>query len=64
MTDQVDERKNTFSDFKILAVQVKHDNKNKMKKLDETKELSEICKKEYQKLYFKHENLKKNMMNW
>ena len=31
------------------------------KKLEETKELLEICKKEYQKLYFEHENFKKKM---
>ena len=45
--------------FKVLASNVNNDNKNKKKKLDETKELLEICKKEYQKLYFEHENLKK-----
>ena len=45
--------------FKILASKVNHDNKSKKKKLDETKELLKICKKEYQKLYFEHENLKK-----
>ena len=54
MTDKVDE----LSNFKILAVKVNNDNKNKKKKLDETKEVPEICKKkEYQKLYFEHENL-------
>ena len=45
--------------FKVLASKVNNDNKNKKKKLDETKKLLEICKKEYQKLYFEHENLKK-----
>ena len=59
MTDEVDELKNIVSDFKILGAKVNDDNKNKKKKLDETKELLEICKKEYQKLYFEHENLKK-----
>ena len=59
MTDEVDELKNIFSNFKILAAKVNDDNKNKKKKIDETKELLEICKKEYQKLYFEHENLKK-----
>ena len=54
MTDKVDE----LSNFKILAVKVNNDNKNKKKKLDETKEVPEICKKkEYQKSYFEHENL-------
>ena len=57
MTDEVDELKN------ILAAKVNNDNKNNKKKLDEMKELLEICKKEYQKLYFEHENLrKKNVM--
>ena len=45
--------------FEVLASKVNNDNKNKKKKLDETKELLEICKNEYQKLYFEHENLKK-----
>ena len=64
MKDQVDKLKNIFNGFKILAAKVNDDNKNKKKKLDETKELLEICKKEYQKLYFEHENLRKNMMIW
>ena len=64
MTDKVDKLKNIFNDFKILAAKVNNDNKNKMKKLDETKELLEICKKEYQKLYFEHKISKKNMMIW
>ena len=36
-------------------------NKNKKKKLDETTELLEICKKEYQKLYFGHEYIRKKI---
>ena len=59
MTDEVDELKNIFNNFKILAMKVSDDRKNKKKKLDKTKELLEICKKEYQKLYFEHENLGK-----
>ena len=43
-----------------MAAKVYDDSKNKKKKLDETKELLEICKKEYQKLYIEHENLKIN----
>ena len=35
----------------------------KRKKLDEMKELLEICKKEYQKLYFEHEDLRKKYDN-
>ena len=45
MTDEVDELKNIFSNFKNLAAKVNDDNKNKKKKLDETKELLETCKK-------------------
>ena len=59
MTDKVDELNNIFNDFKILAAKVNNDNKNKKKNLDKTKELQEICKKEYQKLYFEHKNLRK-----
>ena len=59
MTGEVDELKNIFNDFKILAAKANDDDKNKKKKLDEMKELLEICKKEYQKLYFEHENLRK-----
>ena len=63
MTVEVDELKNIFNDFKILAAKVNDDNKNKKKKLDETEELLEICKKKYQKLYFELENLRKKYDN-
>ena len=63
MTVEVGELKNIFNDFKILAAKVNDDNKNKKKKLDETEELLEICKKEYQKLYFELENLRKKYDN-
>ena len=63
MTVEVDELKNIFNDFKILAAKVNDDNKNKKKKLDETEELLEICKKEYQKLYFELKNLRKKYDN-
>ena len=59
MTDEADELKNIFNDFKILAAKVNDDNKNKKKTLGEAKELLQICKKEYQKLYFQHKNLEK-----
>ena len=59
MTDEVDKFKNIFSHFKVLAAKVNDDNKIKKKNLMKIKELLEICKKEYQKLYFEHENLKK-----
>ena len=63
MADEVDELKNIFNDFKILAAKVTNDSKNEKKNLDEMKELLEICKKEYQKLYFEHENLRKKYDN-
>ena len=37
MTDEVDELKNIFNDFKILAAKVNDDNNNKKKKRDEMK---------------------------
>ena len=58
MTGKVGKLKNIFSDFKNLAAKFNNDNKNRKKKLDEMKELREICKKQYQKLYFEHENIK------
>ena len=42
MTDQEEELKNTFNDFKILAAKVNDDDKNKKKKLDEMKDLLKI----------------------
>ena len=42
MTDEVDELENIFSNFKILAAKVNDANKNKKKKLGETKKLLEI----------------------
>ena len=50
MKDQADKLKNIFNGFKILAAKVNDDNKNKKKKLDETKELLEICKKRISKI--------------
>ena len=47
MADEIDQVKNTFRSFKILAAKVTDDNKNKKKQLDETKEKLEICKREY-----------------
>ena len=51
--------KNLFADFKILASKVNDDNKNRKKKLDETKKVLEACKQEYQKLLYEHNALKK-----
>ena len=37
------------------------DNQNKTKSLKETNLVLEACKKEHEKLYLQHENLKKNL---
>ena len=42
MTDEIEQLKNIFSYFKILAAKFSNDNKNKNKKLDETEEKLEI----------------------
>ena len=42
-----EEIKNLFVGFKILVTKVNDDNKNRKKKLDETKKLLETCKLEY-----------------
>ena len=62
MKEEVNKLKNVFNNFEILAVKANYNNKNKKEKLDETKELLQICKKEQENLYFEHENLnnKKN----
>ena len=61
MTDKVDE----LSNFKILAVKVNNDNKNKKKKLDETKEAPEICKKKNIKNYILNMKIStKKMIIW
>ena len=42
-----EEIKNLFANFKILATKVDDDNKNRNKKLEETKKILEACKQEY-----------------
>ena len=59
----IDKMKNLLADFRMLATKVNEDNKNKNKNLEETKQILEACKKEYQKLLYEHESLKKNTMN-
>ena len=51
--------KNLLADFRMLATKVNEDNKNKNKNLEETKQVLESCKKEYQKWFYEHEALKK-----
>ena len=59
-----DEIKNLYVDFKILATKVNDDNKNSKKKLEETKKIVEACKQEYQKWFYEHNTLKKNIASW
>ena len=59
-----EEIKNLFADFKILATKVNDNNKNRKKKLQETKKILEACKQEYQKLSYEHDTLKKNFACW
>ena len=54
-----EEIKNVFPDFKILATKINNDNKNRKKKLEETKKTLEVCKQEYQKLFYELDNLEK-----
>ena len=56
--------KKLFADFKILATYVNNGNKNRKKKLEGTKKILEACEQEYQKLFYEHDNLKKNIASW
>ena len=47
-------------DFRALTTKVQKSNLNKTKSLKETNLVLEACKKEHEKLYLEHENLKKN----
>ena len=64
MTDEVDELKNIYCDFKILAVKVNNDNTNKKKEFVEMKELLEMCKKNIKKYLLNMKISKKNMIIW
>ena len=57
-----EEMKTLFADFKILASKVNGDDKNRKKKLDEAKKIWEVCKQEYQKLFYEHDALKKILL--
>ena len=57
-----EEIKNLFADSKILASKVNGDDKNRKKKLDEAKKIWEVCKQEYQKLFYEHDALKKILL--
>ena len=61
MMDQkgIENFKKLVADFRALTTKVQKDNQNKTKSLKETNLVLEACKKEYQKLYLEHKNLKK-----
>ena len=59
-----EEIKNLLADFKTLSTKANDDNKNRKKKLEETKKILEASKQEYQKLFYEHDTLKKlNKLN-
>ena len=58
-TYQFNKAYNLIADFRVLTTNVEKDKQNKTKSLKETYLVLQACKKEYQKLYLEHENLKK-----
>ena len=59
-----EEIKTLIADFKTLASKVNDDNQNRKTKLGETKKILEVCKQEYQKLFYERDALKKNIAIW
>ena len=57
--DGTKEIKGLISNFKKLATQIQQDNGQVKKTLKEKEAVLQVCKKEYQKLYYEHEALKK-----
>ena len=53
--------KDIIKDFKNLASKIQTDNSNVKQHLKDKNLMLEACQKEYQKIYFEHENLKKNI---
>ena len=51
--------KDIIKDFKNLASKIQTDNSNVKQHLKDKNLMLEACQKEYQKIYFEHENLKK-----
>ena len=51
--------KGIIKDFKNLASKIQTDNSNVKQHLKDKNLMLEACQKEYQKIYFEHENLKK-----
>ena len=59
----IEDFKKLVSDFRALTLKVQKDNKNKTKSFKKTNLVLEACKKEYQKVYLEHEDLKKKKKN-
>ena len=55
----VNDLKDIIKDFKNLASKIQTDNSNVKQHLKDKNLMLEACQKEYQKIYFEHENLKK-----
>ena len=53
--------KDIIKDFKNLASKIQTDNSNVKQHLKNKNLILEACQKEYQKIYFEHDNLKKNI---
>ena len=59
----VEQIKKLIADFRLLATYIQKDNQIKSKNLKETNQVSEACKKEYQKLFHENETLKKSLLS-
>ena len=59
----VNDIKDIIKDFKNLASKIQTDNSNVKQHLKHKKLILEACQKEYQKIYFELENLKKKINN-
>ena len=57
----VEQIKKLITGFSLLATKVRKDNKEKSKKLKDSNQVLDVCKKEYQKLYHENEALKKEL---
>ena len=55
----VEQMKKLLMDFRLLATKIQKDNQSKSKNFKDTNQVVEACKKEYQKLFYENEALKK-----
>ena len=61
--DGVEKIKKLIADFRLLVTKVQKEDQIKSKKLKETNQVLQACKKEHQKLYDENETLKKSLLN-